>query len=82
MVTLAAIRALARLRAVQFSRDVLPSLARGVSVHDVVHALENAVTCQSVGRDVVVTGPSLDGTRLRIVAKVSDVLYVCGLDVS
>jgi hypothetical protein len=74
------VRQLAEGRAVQFSADALDLWRRGLSVHDVLRALELATHAFPRGDDIVVVGPTIDGEMLHVVTRISDVVYVRGFE--
>ncbi len=64
--------------AVRVGGDSVASMGgRGVDGRDVRHALENATAAEVQGRDLLCTGPTVDGEPLTIVLRiVDDTLYV------
>lgn len=68
----AEIKQLAAANLVTFGGDSVFSMGgRGVDCADVAHALCNAVSVDDRGSYVLVTGPAVDGSELRVVAKVN-----------
>jgi len=67
-----------RLRRVSFGGDSVFSFGgRGVDVSDVLNAVAFATSAEDRDGRVLVTGPSLDGSQLTVVASVDeDGLYV------